>query len=68
MPEAVTGIGWSDQWSFWQFGWPATMVTDTAPFRNPHYHEASDLPETLDYARMAQVVEGLSGVIEDLVR
>lgn len=67
MPEAVQGIGWSDQWSFWQFGWPAIMVSDTAPFRNPHYHEASDLPETLDYARMAQVTEGIVAVIEDLV-
>jgi hypothetical protein len=68
VPEAVTGIGWSDQWSFWQFGWPAVMVTDTAPFRNPHYHEASDLPDTLDYARFAQVVEGLSAVVEEIGR
>lgn len=68
MPEAVTGIGWSDQWSFWQFGWPAVMVSDTAPYRNPNYHEASDRPETLDYARMAQVVEGLVGVVEEIVR
>lgn len=68
LPEAVTGIGWSDQWSFWQFGWPAVMVTDTAPFRNPNYHEASDLPPTLDYARLGQVVEGLTGVTGELVR
>jgi hypothetical protein len=66
LPEAVTGIGWSDHWSFWQFGWPAIMVSDTAVFRNPHYHEASDLPPTLDYARFAQVVEGLIGVVEEL--
>jgi Zn-dependent M28 family amino/carboxypeptidase len=68
LPEAVTGIGWSDQWSFWQFGWPAMMVTDTAPFRNPHYHEASDRPDTLDYARFAEVVEGLSAVVDEIVR
>ena len=68
LPEVVPGIGWSDQWSFWQFGWPAIMVTDTAPFRNPHYHEASDRPETLDYARLGQVVEGLAGVVEELTR
>jgi len=42
------------------------MITDTAPFRNPNYHVASDRPGTLDYARMAQVVEGLVGVIEEL--
>lgn len=66
MPEAIPGIGWSDQWSFWQFGWPAIMVTDTAPFRNPHYHRPSDRPETLDYARLAHVVEGLEGVVRAL--
>jgi hypothetical protein len=67
LPEAVTGIGWSDHWSFWQFDYPAIMVSDTAVFRNPHYHEPSDLPSTLDYARFAQVVEGLGGVVEELI-
>jgi hypothetical protein len=66
LPEVVTGIGWSDHWSFWQFDWPAIMVSDTAVFRNPHYHEPSDLPPTLDYARLAQVVQGLVGVTEEL--
>ena len=67
MPEIIPGIGWSDQWSFWQFGWPAMMVTDTALFRNPHYHTPRDLPATLDYARLAAVVDGLEGVVEALV-
>jgi Zn-dependent M28 family amino/carboxypeptidase len=66
MPEAVTGIAWSDQASFWQFGVPAVMVTDTAPFRNPHYHTDHDTPETLDYDRFALVVEGLHAVVADL--
>jgi hypothetical protein len=66
MPEAIPGIGWSDQWSFWQFGWKAIMVTDTAPFRNPHYHRSTDLPDTLDYARLAHVVDGLEGVVREL--
>lgn len=65
-PEALPGIGWSDQWSFWQFGYKAVMVTDTAPFRNPHYHRPSDRPSTLDYDSMAHVVEGLRGVIAAL--
>ncbi|HEX8618193.1 MAG TPA: M28 family peptidase [Thermoanaerobaculia bacterium] len=68
MPEAIPGIGWSDQWSFWQFGWNAIMVTDTAPFRNPHYHRSSDRPNTLDYERLAHVVEGLAGVVNELIR
>jgi hypothetical protein len=66
VPDAVTGIGWSDQWSFWQHGWKAIMVTDTAFFRNPNYHTTQDLPETLDYERMARVVEGLKPVVKDL--
>ncbi|HEY6348211.1 MAG TPA: M20/M25/M40 family metallo-hydrolase [Candidatus Angelobacter sp.] len=58
-PASLTGIAWSDQWSFWQQGYKAIMVTDTAPFRNHSYHLASDTPEKLDYDRMARVVAGL---------
>lgn len=68
LPEVIQEIGWSDQWSFWQFGWKGLMVTDTAPFRNPHYHRPSDVPETLDYDRMARVVEGLQAVARELSR
>jgi Zn-dependent M28 family amino/carboxypeptidase len=67
LPEMISGVAWSDQWAFWQFGYPAIMVTDTALFRNPHYHTATDRPETLDYQRLAAVVEGLKTVVEDLV-
>src|SRR5687767_10489079 len=66
LPEVIREIGWSDQWSFWQFGWPAVMVTDTALFRNPNYHTTRDTADTLDYDRMGQVVRGLTGVIRDL--
>jgi hypothetical protein len=65
-PEFITGIGWSDHWSFWQAGYPALMVTDTAPFRYPHYHEPADTAEKLDYGRMARVVTGIGRVIEEL--
>lgn len=65
-PGIFPGVGWSDQWSFWQFGYSALMVTDTATFRNPNYHTPLDKPDTLDYSRMARVVEGLERVIEDL--
>ena len=63
MPAAIPGVGWSDHWSFWQEGYPAVMVTDTAFFRNPHYHKTSDTPDTLDYPRMAKVVAGLAAVM-----
>lgn len=35
-PSLIAGIGWSDHWSFWQFGYKALMLTDTAPYRYPH--------------------------------
>jgi len=66
LPEDIPGIAWSDQWSFWRFGYEAVMVTDTALFRNPHYHERSDLPDTLDYERLAQTTEGLIAVVREL--
>lgn len=37
-PANWPGVGWSDQWSFWQEHYPAIMITDTAMFRNPNYH------------------------------
>jgi hypothetical protein len=68
LPAAIPGIGWSDQWSFWQCGYPAIMVTDTAPFRYPHYHEPTDTPDKLDYDRFALVVSGMESVIKELAR
>jgi hypothetical protein len=59
-PTIVPGVSWSDQLSFWRQGYPAIMVTDTAFNRYPHYHSTQDTPSMLDYARMAQVVEGLA--------
>ena len=59
-PGIVPGVSWSDQLSFWREGYPAIMVTDTAFYRYPHYHTAQDTPEKIDYARMAQVVDGLT--------
>lgn len=61
----VPGVGMSDNWSFWKEGYAAVMITDTAFFRNPHYHRRSDLPQTLDYATMARLVGGLSDVLID---
>jgi Zn-dependent M28 family amino/carboxypeptidase len=66
LPARIPGVGWSDHWSFWEHGYPAIMITDTAPFRYPHYHAASDTPDKLDYASMARVVEALTNVIEEL--
>jgi hypothetical protein len=65
-PGWITGLGWSDHWSFWQEGYPAVMVTDTATFRYPHYHLASDTPDRVDFDRLARVVAGLARVVEEL--
>jgi hypothetical protein len=62
-PTAMQGIGWSDHWAFDRVGIPAAMVTDTAPFRYPHYHAASDTPDKLDYERLARVVAGLEAMV-----
>jgi len=64
--RSIPGVTWSDHWSFWQEGYPAVMVTDTAFLRNPHYHQMSDTWETLDYERMATVVLGLAGALREL--
>ena len=42
------------------------MVTDTAFYRNPNYHQVTDTPDTLDYERMAQVVTGVYVAITTL--
>lgn len=59
LPEALPGVGWSDHWSFSQEGYPALMVTDTAPFRYPHYHRRTDTVDKIDFERLALVVDGL---------
>ncbi|MFO7606398.1 MAG: M28 family peptidase [Desulfurivibrionaceae bacterium] len=66
-PSWLTGVGWSDHWSFWQEGYPAIMVTDTAFFRYNHYHLAGDTPDRLDYDKMAEVTAGLYRTIAELV-
>ncbi len=65
LPANVPGIGWSDHWAFWQHGYPAIMITDTAPFRYPHYHARSDTPDKLDYDAMARLVSALEKVLRE---
>jgi hypothetical protein len=58
-PGWIPGVDWSDQWAFWRAGVPALMITDTAPYRYPHYHTAQDTPDKVDYERLARVVRAL---------
>ena len=62
----MMGVHWSDHWSFWQAGYPAIMITDTALFRYPHYHAATDAAEKLDYPSLARVTSGLADVVAEL--
>lgn len=57
----------SDHASFWDAGWPALMVTDTAFFRNPNYHLPSDRIDTLDFDFMAQLVKSLEIALLELL-
>lgn len=66
-PRWVPGVDLSDHLNYWKAGYPAVMVTDTAFYRNPNYHTAYDTPDTLDYERMAQVVQGVHAAVLDLV-
>jgi len=66
LPGFLPGVGWSDHWAFWQHGYRAVMVTDTAPFRYAAYHTAQDTPEKLDYDRLTRVVWGLAETVAEL--
>lgn len=55
----------SDHAAFWGEGYPALMLTDTVPLRNPHYHQPTDLPETLDYAFLTGVARAVIGAAYD---
>ncbi len=47
----------SDHQPFWEAGIPALLWTDTADFRNPHYHRVTDTPDTLNYSFLRHVTQ-----------
>jgi len=55
----MAAVRLSDHASFWDKGYRAVMLTDSAFFRNPHYHKASDTMQTLDFGYMAELVNNL---------
>jgi Zn-dependent M28 family amino/carboxypeptidase len=55
----IPSVRLSDHASFWDQGYKAVMITDSAFFRNPHYHTPADTMEKLDYRFMAELVESL---------
>lgn len=62
----IPGIDFSDHQSFYQYGWKALMVTDTAFNRNETYHKSTDTPEKLDYIKMAQLTDELEKMFKTL--
>jgi len=64
-PIAI-GADLSDHSSYWAQNFPAIMITDTAHLRNTNYHTASDTVDTLDFDRMASVVDGILAAVVDL--
>jgi hypothetical protein len=67
-PRDAPGVALSDHRNFWELDFPAVMVTNTAFYRNERYHTARDRPDTLDYPRMAEVVEGLHCAVQSVAR
>jgi Zn-dependent M28 family amino/carboxypeptidase len=65
-PDSIPEVGFSDHSSFWKEGYHAIMVTNTAFFRNRHYHLPSDTTATIDFERMTRVVLGIGKVLENL--
>lgn len=62
-PRSIPGVDFSDHLNYWNEGYDALMITDTAFYRNPNYHTFMDTPETLDYERMASVVAGVYAAV-----
>ena len=59
LPRIIQGVSFSDHYQYWDQGFPAIMVTDTAFLRNHDYHTKADTADKLDYQKMSVVVNGL---------
>ncbi len=67
-PAFVPGVNFSDQDSFWRYGYKAVMITDTAFYRYPYYHTMEDTYEKIDYDKLAEVVKGFYHVVLELAK
>lgn len=64
--EMLPDVRRSDHAAFWDEGYPAVMLTDTANFRNPHYHQSSDTLDTLNLDFLGGVSDIVVGCLNDL--
>ena len=65
-PSILPGVDFSDHWSFWEFGYDAVMISDTAFYRNENYHHPTDTFDTLDFTRMSEVIRGVAWALLNL--
>jgi hypothetical protein len=65
-PSFIPGISWSDHAAFADKGIPALMLTDTAPFRYPHYHRPSDTPDKVDSETLARITSALAKTLKEI--
>ncbi|MFT5081896.1 MAG: hypothetical protein ACI9D0_001018 [Bacteroidia bacterium] len=65
-PDSIRDVRRSDHVHFVDQGWPGFMVTDTANFRNPHYHRVTDTPDRLDFLALGRITTGLESMIRIL--
>ncbi|MBI2966464.1 MAG: M28 family peptidase [Bacteroidetes bacterium] len=56
-PALLPGVDFSDHLNYWNYGYSAVMITNTAFYRNKNYHKNTDKMETLDIRRMALVID-----------
>ena len=68
VPKWVEGAGWSDHLSFWKFGYPGIMVTDTGGFRASSHTTQEDTMEKLNFEAMSRIVLGMYGSLVELTR
>lgn len=54
----------SDHAEFLIRDWPGAMLTDTANFRNPHYHQPTDTVDTIDAKRFARAISQIIGATD----
>jgi len=66
LPRRIANVDRSDHAAFWDIGVPAFMLTDTANFRNPHYHKATDTVDTIDEDRYIAVVRAVVAAVHHL--
>jgi Zn-dependent M28 family amino/carboxypeptidase len=64
----IPGVDWSDHWAFWQAGYPAVMLTDTALYRYAEYHSAADRPAVVNAPEFARAAHGIIETVRRLVR